>query len=187
IGNHDLLRSIMCALDQPWDAWSDGGTDAKWNNRPFSDGSLPPRSAYERMAVAFTFLLTTKGIPLVYYGDEIGMPGAGDPDNRRFMQWDSYSPDQQFLKTTLQKLGQARKKHPALWKGVRTTKSVTDDGYGYAMTAGDDVVYVALNRGDVTNAVDGMPAKGKDLLTGKTVTGPQVNLPPRTSMVIVPQ
>jgi glycosidase len=185
LGNHDLLRTIMTALDQPWDAWSDGGTDAKWNNRPYADGSLPPRSAFERMAVGFTFLLTTKGIPLVYYGDEIGMPGAGDPDNRRFMQWEGYSDDQLFLRGTIQKLGKARQKHPALWQGIRTTKSVTNDTYGYAMSSGKDVVWVALNRGDQTAAVDNMPAKATDLLTGKTVTGPQVNLPPRTSMVLV--
>lgn len=33
--------------------------------------------------LGFTFLLTTRGTPLIYYGDEIGMPGGGDPDNRR--------------------------------------------------------------------------------------------------------
>ena len=32
-------------------------------------------------------ILTNKGAPLIYYGDEIGLPGAGDPDNRRMMQW----------------------------------------------------------------------------------------------------
>jgi glycosidase len=37
----------------------------------------------ERLRLAFTFLLTTRGIPLIYYGDEIGMRGGADPDNRR--------------------------------------------------------------------------------------------------------
>ena len=35
------------------------------------------------MKLAYSFLLTTRGIPLVYYGDEIGMSGGEDPDNRR--------------------------------------------------------------------------------------------------------
>jgi glycosidase len=35
------------------------------------------------LRLAFTFLLTARGTPLVYYGDEIAMPGGGDPDNRR--------------------------------------------------------------------------------------------------------
>ncbi|MFY0534764.1 hypothetical protein [Nannocystis pusilla] len=34
-------------------------------------------------------MLTQNGIPLIYYGDEIGMAGAGDPDNRRMMDWDA--------------------------------------------------------------------------------------------------
>ncbi|MBI4606693.1 MAG: cyclomaltodextrinase N-terminal domain-containing protein [Planctomycetes bacterium] len=36
-----------------------------------------------RLQLAFTFLMTARGIPLVYYGDEIGLRGGGDPDNRR--------------------------------------------------------------------------------------------------------
>ena len=28
------------------------------------------------------------------YEDEYGMPGAGDPDNRRFMQWSGHTPNQ---------------------------------------------------------------------------------------------
>lgn len=35
------------------------------------------------LKLGFTFLLTSRGIPLIYYGDEIGMPGGNDPDNRR--------------------------------------------------------------------------------------------------------
>jgi glycosidase len=137
------------------------------------------------MAVAFTFLMTTKGVPLIYYGDEIGLPGAGDPDNRRFMQWDGYNENQLFLRGELEKLGQIRKAHPALYRGVRKTASVTQDTYGYVMTDGDDVVAIALNRGDTTAAVGGMPAKGHDLLSDKDVDGPSVTLPPRTAMVLV--
>lgn len=35
------------------------------------------------LQLAFTYLLTTRGTPLIYYGDEIALRGGGDPDNRR--------------------------------------------------------------------------------------------------------
>ncbi len=35
------------------------------------------------LKLAYTLLFTIRGTPLVYYGDEIAMPGGGDPDNRR--------------------------------------------------------------------------------------------------------
>lgn len=35
------------------------------------------------LQLAFTYLLTTRGTPMIYYGDEIALPGSGDPDNRR--------------------------------------------------------------------------------------------------------
>lgn len=34
-------------------------------------------------------LLTFPGVPCIYYGDEIGMEGLFDPDNRRCMRWDA--------------------------------------------------------------------------------------------------
>lgn len=37
----------------------------------------------EGLKLAQTFIMTTRGTPLVYYGDELAMPGGGDPDNRR--------------------------------------------------------------------------------------------------------
>ncbi|MCC7052177.1 MAG: cyclomaltodextrinase N-terminal domain-containing protein [Gemmatimonadaceae bacterium] len=35
------------------------------------------------LKLAYTVLATTRGTPLIYYGDEIAMPGGNDPDNRR--------------------------------------------------------------------------------------------------------
>jgi glycosidase len=37
----------------------------------------------EGLKLAFTFILTVRGIPQLYYGDEIAMRGSADPDNRR--------------------------------------------------------------------------------------------------------
>ena len=47
-----------------------------------------PRMSEEYTKEALTFLYTYPAIPVLYYGTEIGMEGAYDPDNRRFMAWE---------------------------------------------------------------------------------------------------
>ena len=42
-----------------------------------------PGATTEGLELAETFLLTARGIPMIYYGDEIGMMGGEDPENRR--------------------------------------------------------------------------------------------------------
>jgi neopullulanase len=74
----------------------------------------------EGLKLAFTFLLTVRGTPLLYYGDEIGLPGGNDPDNRRNFPggWASdtrnafeasgRTPEEQALWTHVQKMLQLR-------------------------------------------------------------------------------
>src|SRR6202022_616252 len=39
-------------------------------------------SSAAKLKLAFGLTLTLRGVPALYYGDEIGMPGGGAPDNR---------------------------------------------------------------------------------------------------------
>jgi glycosidase len=185
IGNHDIPRVIHLAEDVPvWNSeWTDG-KDQAWGNIPLP-GNIAP---FERMALGFTVILTIPGAPLIYYGDEVGMPGAGDPDNRRFMQWDGYSAGQELLLDHVITLNAIRAEHAPLRRGNRTTLSADADTFVYQMSSGGERVVVALNRADVGRTANNIPAGSwQDLLTGQVVAGPSVELPARTGMVLVPQ
>jgi glycosidase len=183
IGNHDIPRAIHLAEDTPlWtDPWSDG-KDRAWNNTP---GLPSGMSAFQRLGNAFTILMTTPGAPLVYYGDEYGMAGAGDPDNRRFMQWSGYSGGQQALRDHVAALIQIRKDHAATRRGTRETLDATDNTFTYSVSFGGDAVWVALNRADASSTAGGLPAEDLvDALTGDMLAGPSVTVPARSALVL---
>jgi glycosidase len=184
LGNHDVPRTIHLALDTPMFGSWDGGKWAAWTGQP----SLPTsKSPFERLSVAYTLLYTMPGIPMLYYGDEFGMPGAGDPDNRRFMQWTDYTANQTWLRDRLAALAKMRSEHPATRRGTRQTLGVAGDVFVYKMTAAGDTVFVALNRGDAPQNAVNLPAGGYvDLVTGATVSSP-LTLQPRTALVLSPQ
>ncbi|MFZ4506765.1 MAG: glycoside hydrolase family 13 protein [Fimbriimonas sp.] len=60
--------------------------------------------------------MTLPGSPVIYYGSELGMRGAGDPQNRAPMRWDLVNDASPDLAWTRQ-LTQIRKEHPALRYG----------------------------------------------------------------------
>ncbi|WP_199615329.1 alpha-glycosidase [Paenibacillus alkalitolerans] len=49
------------------------------------------------MRLAVVFQLTFMGAPCIYYGDEVGMTGGGDPDCRRCMVWDPAEQDRELF------------------------------------------------------------------------------------------
>ena len=50
-----------------------------------------PCSSLQRVKLALAILFFLPGAPCIYYGDEIGMEGGKDPDNRRSFPWDKLS------------------------------------------------------------------------------------------------
>jgi glycosidase len=185
IGNHDLPRIIHAGANNR--LWGDNqyadGKDRAWQNQP---GAVNELEAYERVANGFALLFTNRGAPLLYYGDEIGLPGAGDPDNRRAMQWDELSPNQKYLKDRIQKLTAIRAAHPALRRGTRKTLEATADTFVYERATPGDKVYVAINRSDAPKRVSGLPGGAlEDLVGSRTVMGPAVTLPARQASIFV--
>ena len=58
-----------------------------------------------RMKIAYLLMFIQAGSPNIYYGDEVGMTGFHDPDNRRPMIWDPKKQDHEmfsFMKTLIQ-------------------------------------------------------------------------------------
>jgi alpha-glucosidase len=66
--------------------------------------------------LARTLAFVCPGVPLVYYGDEVGLPGGADPDNRRPMPWNERSWDRATL-SHIRQLAELRRKYDALRLG----------------------------------------------------------------------
>ncbi len=66
--------------------------------------------------LALVLLIAYPGVPCLYYGSEIGLPGDRDPDNRRCMPWDERAWDTD-LRAFCQKLIGMRRTEPALQRG----------------------------------------------------------------------
>ena len=114
----------------------------------------------DELELAQTFIMTTRGIPLLYYGDEIGMAGAGDPDNRRDFPGgfpgdprDAFSragrsPIQQRIFDHLQRLCRLHHELPQLRHGRLINLLVQQQQYVYARATDRDCAVVAINTGN---------------------------------------
>jgi glycosidase len=193
VGNQDLPRSIHFA-EQTIPAWlganaqaaltTDGSGNA-WTGEPSLETDP---NTYARLGNAFAVLFTTKGAPLVYYGDEIGLPGAGDPDNRRMMQWSNYSPAQASLQKLMSTLLHIRAAHPSMRRGTRTTLTVDIDHWVFSETTtvgtSTDTVYVAVNRSDDDYTTNMIPVGLPELVTGTSMsTGSSDDVPARSTRI----
>ena len=79
IGNHDVPRAIHFASGQIQNCMEGSSPSNGWT---MSYGQPQDAAPYERLALSYVVMMTSPGIPLIYYGDEIGLAGGGDPDNR---------------------------------------------------------------------------------------------------------
>ncbi len=119
-----------------------------------------PGATVAKLKLAFTYLLTVRGTPMIYYGDEIGMAGGDDPDNRRDFPggWkdDGRSAFEEAGRTAEEQevfrhvhtLLELRARTPALRQGRFVDLSVKEKTWAFARVGVKDAAIVALNNGD---------------------------------------
>ena len=108
------------------------------------------------LRLAFVCQMTQPGVPFVYAGDEVGLAGKYDPDNRRCMIWEEEAQDRQ-LQAFIQKLIKIRQTQKALRYGdVRTISIDNERGlYVYERYSADgERVIVALNNSTAVQALE---------------------------------
>jgi glycosidase len=110
------------------------------------------------LKLALATIFTVRGVPMVYYGDEIAMPGGGDPDNRRDFPggWkeDARSAftaggrtaEENSVFDHVKRLAALRKGSPALKKGKTVNLLAAEQQWVFARAAGPDVALVAINN-----------------------------------------
>lgn len=116
--------------------------------------------------LAHIFQMTYIGVPTIYYGDEYGMTGGADPDNRKPMDWSKARANNPSI-SMCRKLIAIRKKFPALRTGSFTTIKTDDTSniYCYARSNNTEKVLVVLNN-DSCEKLAEVPLSGLDLTDG---------------------
>jgi glycosidase len=146
LGNHDVARFATAIA---------GNAQGPFENTPDLLGDPSGQDVTEpellkRIEMAFAFVLTQPGIPLIYYGDEIGLAGAGDPDNRRPMP-QALNGNRLALLSFIERVNTLRRASPALQLGERNQLYVDQDLYVYARFGTEGTIaIVALYKGNQT-------------------------------------
>ncbi len=201
-GSHDSPR-LLTTLANPQARYKQG------ENPRESPGYLAgkPGPDAERALRLFRVLqFTLPGAPIVYYGDEAGMWGADDPDNRRPMLWSDLpyadevgdplgravraapvAADTALVAFTA-RLARLRTAHAEVLAHAPVEWLVRDDARGllvYRRGTGAAAVTIAVNVSDASQGV-ALP-EGSRLVVGEAVEiRENVTLRPHSAVIVTP-
>ncbi|MBI4852260.1 MAG: maltodextrin glucosidase [Acidobacteria bacterium] len=188
LNNHNLLPTKAFALQLqtflaaiPWQIAKQQFNQLGSHDTPriltLVDGNI------EKAKLAATILLTYPGVPCVYYGDEIGLLGAKDPDNRRCMIWDKKQWNQKLYKHYRNLINIRRSSTALCWGGFQILFA-ENETFAFLREEEQERIIVVIRRAkDKLNALPvrtGGIADGttwEDLLTGQEKTVHHGHLP----------
>ncbi|MFH1161592.1 MAG: alpha-amylase family glycosyl hydrolase [bacterium] len=147
-GNQDMARFISYAGGAL--RMNEDDREAGWKR----DIQIKDPIAYRKLASLMAFNMTIPGVPVIYYGDEYGMPGANDPDNRRMMKFDGLTVQEQQMLDITRKLTHLRSQNLSLLYGDFLPLKISDKIYVYLRTYLDQAVLVAFNKHSSSKTVE---------------------------------
>ena len=138
VGSHDTARILSYLDDVEDDGWKNNTLQ---NAYPSYANTSATAKKLQYMVALIQF--TYPGAPTIYYGDEIGMVGSDDPDDRRAFEWGR---GQQKLVEWYALLAQIRSQYSALRTGSVLPIDVSRDVMGYVRRDSKDTFVILANR-----------------------------------------
>ena len=195
--------------------WGEYFNKTHATNPEYNSGK-PTDAEYRQQKLMALFQFTYVGAPMVYYGDEIGMWGANDPDCRKPMVWEDLKYDDEVynwdgsiksksdpvqpnndILNYYKKLSAIRNSNPALQVGDITTIYSDDENsiYVFSRNSGENHCIIAINNGTVEQKIKldvGQYSRGYvDALTKQEIKTKQnilkFDLSPRVGKILVRQ
>lgn len=209
IGSHDtdrLASMIKNAGSRGYDQ------RAGCRDNPNYDPRQPNAEERKTQKLIAAFMATYVGAPMIYYGDEAGMWGGDDPDDRKPMVWpdlkyenETYSTATKFTDSDpvvfdhelfefYKKVLHLRQRHPALRQGTITTLHKDDAAgiYAFRRDFENDAVIAAFNVSGqpqkfTLNIVSTINNQFREVLSGKEsavhIAALQMELAPRAAAI----
>ncbi len=201
--NLDILQNLVDSHDTERIASMIANPDRKYDHD--ADGKNPnyyvgkPTSAdYKKQELIAVFQMTYRGAPMIYYGDEVGMWGADDPDDRQPMVWDNLKYDDQVitpasgfkkgfgiykveqdkkLLSFYKKIIQIRNDNPALKFGSLNFLYSNDkrNTFAFERDYNSNKIIAVFNAGNKTDEFD-LPLNGNKYLYEELITGEKGNI-----------
>jgi glycosidase len=137
------MLNLMDSHDTKRILWSLTPGQNNREDKEFNAANLAAGKQLLRLATVVQ--MTIPGAPTIYYGDEVGVTGDDDPDDRRTYPWGG---EDTALLAHYQKLTSIRKANPAFTQG-QMTFLLTDDAnrtMAYLLRTNDRAALVAINR-----------------------------------------
>ena len=140
-GNQDRARFISYAGGDL--KFSENAKMAGWKRNIGVGDSI----GYRKLSMLMALNMTIPGIPVIYYGDEFGMPGGNDPDSRRMMRFgDQLNAQEKRTLETTRQLVRLRKENMALLYGDFCLFEAKANTLIYARKYFDNVVIILFNN-----------------------------------------
>ncbi|OQA98386.1 MAG: Maltogenic alpha-amylase precursor [Bacteroidetes bacterium ADurb.Bin217] len=146
-GNHDMPRFISYAGEDLW--MNQNAEHEGWQRHIVVKNPV----GYKKLLMLHAFNCSIPGIPVIYYGDELGMPGGGDPDNRRPMKFFGLTEHEQKTLCTTQLLVNLRTHNLSLLYGTFRFIRVDKHVMIYKRKYFEEFVYVIFNKSNTKQAI----------------------------------
>ena len=159
LGTHDTARILTL--------FGDGGKGEYLPNDTLAHLLLTEeerKSAVTLLKLASVLQFTVFGVPSIYYGDEAGIEGYGDPFCRRPFPWGREDAD---LLSHYRALGKLRREHPVLADGDFRFLEHNATSFVFERQGKGERILVLANMGDAR--IFSVPAHSTNALTGKTL------------------